>query len=266
MENHMANYDPQKEDNKTLEIMANNFDQWYDWDPTQDQSQKFEEFRIKKIKSDYVKYLQNIELEEKSFEMIIDDKDIQNAIQDATEFHKNQYRKINGAPFIYHPIAVAKIINSIFQDKQLVIAALLHDVKEDVENGKELLESKYPEDILQLIDGVTEQDKSLPRKERKIAYIKHLDGISYKILALSMSDRIQNLRDMIKWLENNGHKMFEKFNAWFEEQKWFILSYSLKVKKIIDTLPDEKIKWKCLDLYKHLSVLIWYFLEIGKNK
>jgi hypothetical protein len=37
------------------------------------------------------------------------------------------------------------------------------------------LESKYSEDILQLIDGVTEQDKSLPRKERKIAYIKHLD-------------------------------------------------------------------------------------------
>jgi acylphosphatase len=117
-----------------------------------------------------------------------------------------------------------------------------------------------------LVDGVTEQDKSLPRKERKIAYIKHLDWISYRALALSISDRIQNLRDMIKWLENHGNKMFEKFNAWFEEQKWFILSYSLKVKKIIDTLQDEKIKWKCLDLYKELHVLIGYFLEIGKNK
>jgi hypothetical protein len=38
--------------------------------------------------------LQNIELEEKSFEMVADDKDIQDTIKDAMEFHKNQYRKI----------------------------------------------------------------------------------------------------------------------------------------------------------------------------
>jgi hypothetical protein len=116
-----------------------------------------------------------------------------------------------------------------------------------------------------LIDGVTEQDKSLPRKERKIAYIKHLDWISDRTLALSLSDRIQNLRDMIKWLEEHGSEMFESFNAWFEEQKWFILSYSLKVKKLIDVMQDEKIKWKCLDLYKELSTLIGYFLEIGNK-
>lgn len=265
MENKMTKYNSQEEDKKTLETMAKNFDQWYDWDPTEEQSKKFEDFRIAKIKNEYDKYLQNIELEEKSFEMVADDKDIQDTIKDAMEFHKNQYRKIGWVPFVNHPIAVAKIINRVFQDKKLIIAALLHDVKEDVENGEELLESKYSEDILQLIDGVTEQDKSLPRKERKIAYIKHLDWISDRTLALSLSDRIQNLRDMIKWLEEHGSEMFESFNAWFEEQKWFILSYSLKVKKLIDVMQDEKIKWKCLDLYKELSTLIGYFLEIGNK-
>jgi hypothetical protein len=51
--------------------------------------------RTAKIKNEYTKYLQNITLEEKTFEMIVDDKDIQDTIKDATEFHKNQYRKID---------------------------------------------------------------------------------------------------------------------------------------------------------------------------
>ena len=31
----MTTYDEQKEDKKTLEIMAKNFDNWYDWDPSE---------------------------------------------------------------------------------------------------------------------------------------------------------------------------------------------------------------------------------------
>gem|GEM_PF-2050319 len=78
---------------------------------------------------------------------------------------------------------------------------MLHDVKEDVENGEELLKEKYPSEIVTLVNDVSEQDKSLPRKERKIAYIQHLDEVSSKAIILSLSDRIHNLREMISSFE-----------------------------------------------------------------
>ncbi len=265
MKNDMTTYDANKEDKKTLETMANNFDQGYDGDPTEEQIKAFEKHRTEKIKDTYDSFQKNLELEEKTFEMVSEDGDIQNALKDIMEFHKDQYRKIGNIPYTDHPIAVAKIISRVTNDKKLIIAWLLHDVIEDVEGWRMLLESKYTGDILGLVDDVTEQDKSLPRKERKVAYIKHLDTVSGKSLILSLSDRIHNLRGMIKWLEENGPAIWEKFNAWFEEQKWFILSYSLQVKRVIDQIQDIKIKWQCLDLYNELSALIWYFLEIWKK-
>ena len=49
---------------------------------------------------------------------------------------------------------------------------------------------KYPEEIYNLVDSVTEQDKSLSRKERKIAYISHIDTYNYKNLAISLCSTI----------------------------------------------------------------------------
>lgn len=263
MKNQMSKYDSGREDKKTLETMANNFDQWYDGDPTTEQQEEFEKNRKKKIRATYDGLKKNLELEEKSFEMVSDDADVQNTISDITQFHKNQYRKIWRVPYVQYPLAVAKIISRITTDKNLIIAWLLHDVKEDVENGEELLKEKYPSEIVTLVNDVSEQDKSLPRKERKIAYIQHLDEVSSKAIILSLSDRIHNLREMISSFEQLWYKMFENFNAWFNEQKRFILSYSLQIKKIIDKIQDMKMKGQCLDLYKELSWLIWYFLELG---
>jgi (p)ppGpp synthase/HD superfamily hydrolase len=70
-------------------------------------------------------------------------------------------------------------------------------VIEDVENGREKIK-QYPQEIIDLVDSVTEQDKSLPWQERKEKYLEHIKEYQFQSLVLSLSDRIQNLRDMIE--------------------------------------------------------------------
>jgi len=120
-------------------------------------------------------------------------------------------------------------------------------------------------EVLELVNSVTEQDKSLPWQQRKDIYLNHLKEYQYQNIILSLSDRIQNLRDMIEWLEKYWDSLREKFNAWPQEQKWFVVSYSMKIKEAIDNIADEKNKWKLLDLYNEFTALVWYFLEILKK-
>ena len=62
-----------------------------------------------------------------------DKKEIRKAFDIALEAHKTQRRK-TGEPYIFHPIAVAKIVAyEIGLDTTSIIAALLHDVVEDTE-------------------------------------------------------------------------------------------------------------------------------------
>lgn len=258
-------YDPNTEWEKTLQTMINNFSHWYDWDPTEEQTVTFETNRKKTIKDKYEQSLALRELEDKTRELISPDPEIQNIIKDVTKYHEGQFRKIDQIPYIKHPIAVAKIISRNYSNKEIIEAWLLHDVIEDVPNWRKIMQ-KYPEEIYNLVDSVTEQDKSLSRKERKIAYISHIDTYNYKNLAISLSDRIQNLRDMIESLEKYWNKIWEKFNAWPEDQKRFILSYSMKIKSQIDKIEDENNKHKLLNLYDELSTLIWYFLELLDKK
>ena len=62
-----------------------------------------------------------------------DKKEIRKAFDIALEAHSTQRRK-TGEPYIFHPIAVAKIVAyEIGLDTTSIVAALLHDVVEDTD-------------------------------------------------------------------------------------------------------------------------------------
>lgn len=260
----MTTYNHEEKDNETIQVMAKNFDNWYDWDPSEDQSINFEKDRIEKINKAYTDTFVNRELETKTRELVSIDPEIKKALKDMQTLHSGQYRKIDNVPFANHPMAVAKIISRVCNDANVITAWLLHDVIEDVENGREKIKN-YPQEIIDLVDSVTEQNKSLPWQERKEKYLEHIKEYQFQSLVLSLSDRIQNLRDMIEWIEKYWDSLREKFNAWPDKQKWFIVNYSMKIKESIDNIKEPKNKWHLLDLYKELTSLIWYFLELIKK-
>ncbi len=263
--NKMQTYDPNVESKKTLDTMAYNFDNGYDKDPSQDAVNSFEQTRINIIEWNYKKTFSNKELENVTRKLISQQPEIQQAIKDATLFHQNQYRKVDNIPYIEHPIAVGKILSRITTETPIIQAWLLHDVIEDVQNGRALLEEKYPQEVISLVNSVSEQDKSLSWKERKIWYLNHLWHASYETLLISLADRIHNLRTMIEAFEKYGSNLRKNFNAGWEEQKWFLLSYSLKISEAITKFQDPKQKSNLNSLYQEIKTLIAYFIETGES-
>src|SRR5210317_1833666 len=80
---------------------------------------------------------------------------IRKAFETALDAHKDQRRK-TGEPYIYHPIAVAKIVaNEIGLGAHSIAAALLHDVVEDTEYTFADIEQLFGETITKIVNGLT---------------------------------------------------------------------------------------------------------------
>src|SRR5690554_3751506 len=76
-----------------------------------------------------------------------DKKLVRRAFDLAADAHKDQRRK-SGEPYIFHPIAVAKIIaDEIGLGATSIAAALMHDVVEDTDYTLEDIESMFGKKI-----------------------------------------------------------------------------------------------------------------------
>lgn len=257
-------YNPDKESDKTLQTMINNFNRWYDWDPTEEQANDFDKNRKETIKNNYEKSLNLRELENRTRELISSDAEIQKAIKDIEYYYKSEENE--WIQHIEHLISVSKIISRNYQDKEMIESWLLHNLIRDTANW-EIIKQKYSEEVYKLADSLSKQNKSSAQKEERDSYISNIDTYNYKSLTISISDVIQDLRNLIKLLEKDWNNTRNKLNIWMEDKKQFILSYSMKVKSKIDKIDNEKDHNNLLDYYNELSILIWYFLElIDKNK
>ena len=82
--------------------------------------------------------------------------------------HIGQIRKSDKEkPKIIHPINVANILQEYNFDDNVIAAGYLHDVIEDTNYTKEDLLKSFGEDVVSLVLGATEEDKSLSWEERK---------------------------------------------------------------------------------------------------
>ena len=94
-----------------------------------------------------------------------DKKLIRKAFDVSVEAHKDQRRK-SGEAYIFHPIAVAKIVASeIGLGATSIAAALLHDVVEDTPMTVHDIEQMFNPKVAQLVEGLTKI--SLVQKDLK---------------------------------------------------------------------------------------------------
>lgn len=245
-----------------LDSMSKNLNHWYDWDPMPQQIDDFDRSRDQAIIDKYHELLwTSTQLEEQFWNLVQDNPKITFAVDKMKEFHAWQTRKIGWIPYDTHPLWVAKIVSKVSQSEQLLIAALLHDVIEDVKNWRQLLHQDFSDEIIEHVDWVSEQDKSLSWKQRKIQYIEHLEHTSNNAIIISLSDRLCNLRDMIVSFEKIWSDMRKNFSAWYEQQKRFLLAYSQWIEQCIATTELWKNK-QFVDLYDEFKSTISYFLYL----
>ncbi len=141
-----------------------------------------------------------------------DKKLIREAFNLAIEAHKGQRRK-SGEPYIFHPIAVAKIVaDEIGLDAPAIAAALLHDVVEDTSYTLQDIEDRFGIVIRKIVDGLTkinkidlEKNVSLQAENfRKMLLTLNED---VRVILIKIADRLHNMRTMESMPE---HKQAEK--------------------------------------------------------
>jgi guanosine-3',5'-bis(diphosphate) 3'-pyrophosphohydrolase len=120
------------------------------------------------------------------------------AMKFSAEKHRNQRRKDEQeSPYINHPIEVANVLWTVgdVYDVTTIVGALLHDTIEDTNTTPEEILNNFGKDVLALVLEVSD-DKSLPKKERKIKQIKKASFLSFRAKQLKLADKICNISDI----------------------------------------------------------------------
>ena len=110
-------------------------------------------------------------------------------------------KRASGEPYFTHPCAVAEILIDLGMDTPSVAAAFLHDVIEDTEATAEDIRSRFGDEILTLVDGVTKLDK--------IRYASHEEedaenfrkifvsmANDVRVIIIKLADRLHNMRSL----------------------------------------------------------------------
>lgn len=138
---------------------------------------------------------------------------LKEAVDFAAKAHQGQFRKVGKEPYIVHPIGVALILAKLGCNDQIIAAGLLHDVVEDTPTSISEIKSKFGEAVAQMVNDVTEQDKSLPWRERKEAALDHIKKMPTESVLVKTADKINNLTALLDAYAKEGKRVFELFNA-----------------------------------------------------
>jgi len=130
-----------------------------------------------------------------------DKKEIRKAFDIALEAHHEQRRK-TGEPYIFHPIAVAKIVAyEIGLDTTSIVAALLHDVVEDTDYTIEDIERLFGENVARIVNGLTkishlkkEQNASVQAENFRKMLLTLNDDV--RVILIKIADRLHNMQTM----------------------------------------------------------------------
>lgn len=130
-----------------------------------------------------------------------DKKLIRLAFDTAVDAHKDQRRK-SGEAYIFHPIAVAKIVASeIGMDATSIAAALLHDVVEDTRYTLEDIREMFGDTVAIIVDGLTkisslkkDKDVSLQAENFRKMLLTLNDDV--RVIIIKIADRLHNMQTM----------------------------------------------------------------------
>ncbi|MFR4328606.1 MAG: HD domain-containing protein [Lachnospiraceae bacterium] len=176
----------------------------------------------------------------KSFKEIVDPVD--RAVVFATYAHKNVVRKGSSLPYILHPLEAGVITASLTEEREIIAAAILHDVVEDTCFSLNDICYLFGSRVSDLVDSNTEEKRSgVPkretwriRKEETINYL--LTEASYEEKIIIFSDKLSNLRSTYNNYMLIGDQVFQRFNVKEKEQhKWYFESVLNAVTELKET-------------------------------
>ncbi|MCP4974635.1 MAG: bifunctional (p)ppGpp synthetase/guanosine-3',5'-bis(diphosphate) 3'-pyrophosphohydrolase [Maribacter sp.] len=203
----------------------------------------------KEIAKQYKKLLQI------SYQTLSDDDKtlIRQAFEIAVDAHKEQRRK-SGEAFVFHPIAVAKIVASeIGLDAVSIASALLHDVVEDTDYTLDDIERMFGEAVARIVDGLTKiahlkKDKNISQQAenfRKMLLTLHDD---VRVIIIKIADRYHNMLTLDAMPEHKQVKMASETLYIYAPLAHRIGLYNIKTE-----LEDLSLKYTEPEVYQDIA-------------
>jgi RelA/SpoT family (p)ppGpp synthetase len=126
--------------------------------------------------------------------------EVYNAYLFGAEAHEGQHR-MSGEPYIYHPVAAARILAELRLDHKSIIAAILHDVIEDTPTAKEQIASEFGGDVAELVDGVsklTQMEFESHAEAQAENFRKMILAMvrDIRVILVKLADRLHNMRTL----------------------------------------------------------------------
>ncbi|SDS78232.1 GTP pyrophosphokinase [Maribacter dokdonensis] len=141
-----------------------------------------------------------------------DKKLIRIAFEVAVDAHKTQRRK-SGEAYIFHPIAVAKIVASeIGLDAVSIASALLHDVVEDTEYTLDDIDRMFGETVARIVDGLTKishlkKDMNISQQAENFRKMLLTLNDDVRVIIIKIADRYHNMLTMDSMPEHKQVKI-----------------------------------------------------------
>ena len=149
---------------------------------------------------------------------------LRDAIAYAMHAHAGQVRKGTAVPYASHLLAVCAIVQEHGGDEDLACAAMLHDTIEDcgAEHGP-AIEARFGPRVAAVVRACSDTDilPKPPWRDRKEAYLAHLEHADRDTLLVSCADKLHNARAVAADLRTHGPAMLTRFNAPAGGTAWY---------------------------------------------
>jgi GTP pyrophosphokinase len=181
-----------------------------------------------------------------------DKKLIRSAFDIAVDAHKNQRRK-SGEAYVFHPIAVAKIVASeMGLDAVSIASALLHDVVEDTEYTLADIERIFGETVARIVDGLTKiahlkKDMNISQQAENFRKMLLTLNDDVRVIIIKIADRYHNMLTMDSMPEHKQVKIASETLYIYAPLAHRIGLYNIKTE-----LEDLSLKYTEPDVYEDI--------------
>ena len=193
-----------------------------------------------------------------------DDILIRKAFNVAMEAHQEMRRK-SGEPYIYHPIAVAKIcVEEIGLGATSVICALLHDVVEDTHITLGDIEAMFGKRVALIIDGLTKisgvSDVKISMQAENFRKMLLTLSVDVRVMLIKLADRLHNMRTLGSMRRDKQLKIASETLFLYTP-----LAHRLGLYAIKSDLENLAFKYKEPEIYEEISAKLKKNEEVRKR-
>lgn len=177
---------------------------------------------------------------------------IRKAFDVAVEAHKEMRRK-SGEPYIYHPIAVARICaEEMGLGTTAIVCALLHDTVEDTHITLDDVEDLFGEKFRRIIDGLTkipevfDETASIQAENFRKMVLTISDDV--RVVLIKLADRLHNMRTLSSMRHDKQIKIASETKFLYAP-----LAHRLGLYSIKSELEDLALSYMEPDIYKDIE-------------